>query len=70
METARLADRGVGWRDTTQDSLDTEERKDTPNEERLEGLGMRLEYLQQYVASLEDQDLDGALEALNAISER
>lgn len=66
-EAKRLFDRGTDWRDTAQDSLDSEEGRDSPSEGRLETLEQRRDTLDTYVEALEGEDFSQALEALSDI---
>jgi hypothetical protein len=67
-ETQRLLECGQEWLEVAQDSLESEEGKDSPSQARLEARETRVELLQQYVDALDNQDLDGALESLNDLT--
>jgi hypothetical protein len=67
-EVQRLLERGQDWVDAAQDSLESEEGKDSPREATLEARETRVELLQQYVDALDNQDLDGALDSMNELT--
>ena len=67
-EVQRLLERGQDWVDAAQDSLESEESKDSPREATLEARETRVELLQQYVDALDNQDLEGAVESLNELT--
>ena len=50
----KIVDQLKAWIDSSQDSLDNEESRDYPNEDRVSMLGERIESLQAAVDSLEE----------------